>query len=242
METLGRRRKSLAIAKALAFYRRNPQSTMKEVAAACQVSLRLAWQARQQMVIEGVCKPNKRAGVSLEAPGLSTQLIPPSLPAGGLLDGEQLAQLAAGDTTSVDETDSETRTRMLYELRAIAFNPATYVDTRVTAMKAWFALKDVVSAKDLGPGKPKTFEDAVLRLCNILTACGATISIEAMQRAFVRKGTGDATTENNETTVTVGPQETALSSGHPSKTQETVDLRAEYLDRECRPGDTSSPD
>jgi hypothetical protein len=229
METLGRHRKSLALAKAIAFYRRNPQSTIPEVAAACGVSRRLVWQARQEMVTEGVCKPNKRAGKSLTAPNPPPQLIPPSPPVSTLLDGEQLARLAAGDTTPVDETDPETRLRMLNELRSIAFNPATYVDTRVTAMKAWFALKDVVSAKDLGPGRPKTFEDAVTRLSNILIACGTAISIEAMERAFVRKGTGDAPTKDNETTVAVGPQETTLSTGHSGETSETPDLRSEFL-------------
>lgn len=228
METLGRRRRSLLLAKAIAFYRRNPQSTILEVAAACQASPRLVWKARQQMVIEGVCKSNKRGGKSLQGPEPPPQVIPPSPPM-GLLDGEQLARLAAGDTTPVDETDPETRLRMLNELRSIAFNPATYVDTRVTAMKAWFALKDVVSVKDMGPGKPKTFEDAVVRLREILVACGAAISIEAMERAFVRKEAGNAPTQDDETAVTVGTQETTLTSGHSGEIPETPDLRSEFL-------------
>jgi hypothetical protein len=174
-------RLSLAVAKAIAFYRRNPQATLAEVSAACEVSERTAWKARQQMVIEGVCKPNKRGGMSLAAPKPPATPAPP--PANTIIDGEQLLALGAGDLTGLEDADPETRKKMLSELRTIAFTNGS-ADTRVTAMKAWFALKDMASAKDLGPGKPRTEEDAILRLSSIQTAVGIGISVKSLIKSF----------------------------------------------------------
>jgi len=175
------------MAKALAFYRRNPMTTMKEVQAACGVSAKTAWLARQRMVIEGVCKPNRRAGKSLAAPepDSAPSVALPAAPAPNtLLDGEQLAALAAGVTDGVDDADPETRKKMLRELRGIAFGLTNHPDTRVTAMKAWFTLKDMASAKDLGPGIPKTFDAAVLRLKDLNTATGFKVAFAAFMAAF----------------------------------------------------------
>jgi len=186
-ESLEQRRQSLALAKAIAFYRRNPQATLSEVSAACEVSERTAWKARQQCVIEGVCKPNKRAGRSLEAPKPGPQEIPtspaPLPPKNTIIDGEQLAALAEGDLTIADDADPETRKKMLRELRGIAFSP-NHPEVRVMAMKAWFALKDMASAKDLGPGTPKSEEAAITRLADLDLACGLKIAVKALIKAF----------------------------------------------------------
>lgn len=189
--SLAKHRKSLAMAKAIAFYRRNSLATLKEVSAACQVSQRTAWAARQQMVIEGVCKPNRRAGKNLGDPEVEDEL-PDDAPGpedaprepNTLVDGEQLLLLAAGDTSELDDADPETKKRMLRELRLIAFNYSLHPDTRVTATKAWFALKDSISAKELGPGKPLTYADAVARLKDMNIACGLRMALDAIIQAF----------------------------------------------------------
>lgn len=192
MTTLVQHRHSVAIAKAVAFYRRNPQATLKEVALACDISERTASTARQQMVREGVCKPSRKVGGRAPAGELEPPIPPEPEPApapsqpvsNALIDGEQLALLATGDTSDVEDADPETRKRMLRELRAIAFNKNNHPDTQVTAMKAWFALKDAAAAKDMGPGKPKTREDAITRLRNLDTAVGLTLALDALIAAY----------------------------------------------------------
>jgi hypothetical protein len=130
------------------------------------------------MVVEGVCKPNRRGGKSLSGPDEE-----PSGSAGQaeksdnkLLDGEQMMALAEGDSADVDVDDPATRKRMLKELRSIAFGE-NHPDVKVTAMKAWFTLKDIADAKDLGPGAPKTEEDAIARLADMHKATGFEISM-----------------------------------------------------------------
>lgn len=179
------------MAKATAFYRRNPQATLKEVAQACDISERTAHKARQQMVFEGICKPSRkkqgRAPTGEPTPRPEPPA-PPSLPAApapnALIDGEQLALLGAGDTSGIEEADPETRKKMLRELRSIAFTTTNHPDTQVTAMKAWFALKDAAAAKDIGPGKPKTREDVISRLGFLDQAVGIELAIDALLSIF----------------------------------------------------------
>lgn len=231
--------KTLKQAKVAAFYARNPGATARDVAAACEVSLRLVSTVREEMVLKGICKPKLRT--TKVKPPVQTELpVPP--PANTLLDGEQLATLAAGDMTDVEDADPETRKKMLRELRLIAFT-ANLPDTRVMAMKAWFALKDMASAKDLGPGLPLTEEAAILRLSDMHTAAGFNISFKAITRAFSlsrilhaieelfsRKEEPDVEASDKQAAAAGGTPGHAEAPGHEGGQAEAEVVRPEHVD------------
>jgi len=176
---------------AMAYLRRNPQATSAEVAEAVVCSEKTVVNARRDLVKSGELPRTRRARTA-PAPPTSTDATEggagtaqPTVPDRNIiLDGEQLALLAAGDMTLADEADPETRKKMLQALRGIAFSPLTHDDTRVNAMKAWFALKDSLAARELGPGVPKTEESALSRLTDLNTAVGLKLAIRSIIKAF----------------------------------------------------------
>lgn len=80
--------------------------------------------------------------------------------------------------------------------------------------------------KDLGPGSPITEEDAIVRLSLLMQACGRTITLKALKRAFhlsISEGvTNESIAPNEQTSPPSGIEETPVKTGHEDS-QEAIE-------------------
>lgn len=186
--------KSLGLA--IHFYRRNPTASIKQVSKALGISESTVARARAMLVEKGELASGRSGSAGTPAPAEPDAEAPaPDAPpppksagaAGKVLDAQALQQLAAmtsmlnGDD---DEDDEEVRKRLIRGVKRIAFDITLHPDTRMTASQVWIKLKDMARAKELGPGKPLTIEDAKLRLRDLHTACGLDLSLEGLFAAY----------------------------------------------------------
>lgn len=152
-----------------------------------------------------------------ETPAAESPKVAPKEPAAGktsysMLDSDALTRLADMVDVAVDSGDDEGIHRMLLkQCLTFAFRADLHPDTRMSASQLWAKLKDMAKAKDLGPGKPKTFADGVARLKELLTACGPTMVLAAVHEAF--EVTTDAA-KDDEGPPPGGTQETPGPAGH----------------------------
>jgi hypothetical protein len=104
--------------------------------------------------------------------------------AGSIVTPATVMMLASGPVDDPEETDLEIQKRMTREAKKMAFDPKLHPDTRMSAMQLWVKLKDAARARDLGPGVPKTYEDAVTRCMDMFRACGIKMVLDAFQRLW----------------------------------------------------------
>jgi transposase-like protein len=188
-------------AAARAEYLRHPDASISEVAKATNVALRTVARAREQLVKEGLLAPGRNATPLTPADAITMAVDakaeadaftePKPRPAasrgskpGETIDGEAFRQMNEMLDELADEDDETTRKRMLRQVKKFAFDPNLHPDTRMSASQLWAKLLDMQRSKDLGPGKPLTFDAAVLRATEFLQACGAKVAVPAFYKAF----------------------------------------------------------
>jgi hypothetical protein len=192
----------------------HPDMSKSQAAAATGISEATIGRARRDLVAEGTLAPARNAPVRPAPEPEATQppeakapedgSTPPNPPAaspapkkGGatLLDHAALLELANMVDAAIESGDDETiQKRLSKQALVFAFRTDLHPDTRMSASQMYYKLKDMAKAKDLGPGKPKTFALGVDRLADVLTACGPEMTMAAVHKAFEVKG-GEATNE-----------------------------------------------
>ncbi len=167
----------------------HPDESKEEQTLGAKVSVSMIALARASLIKDGLLKPSRRG----RPPALAARPEPPSegappeqptKPAKMLDDAAMraIADMAALDDDSID--DAEVHKRLLKQCIRFAFSPDLHPDTRMSASTMWAKLKDLQKARDLGPGRPMTYEDAVTRLCDLMRACGPEITLAAVNTAF----------------------------------------------------------
>jgi hypothetical protein len=102
-----------------------------------------------------------------------------------MLDTAAMRAIAdMADIENLDLDDADVHKRLLKQCIRFAFDPNLHPDTRMSASTMWAKLKDLQKARDLGPGKPMTFETAVSRMCDLMQAAGPEITLAAVNAAF----------------------------------------------------------
>lgn len=186
------------------YYKEHPEASINDVAKALKINQRTAARARKKLVEAGVLLAGRRASQDLPIPpkGVGTVDTPaPELPSTlpetkkgkkegarvneTLLDAQALKQINDTIESFANENDDDlTRHRMLVEIKRIFFDTRLHPDTRMSASQIWIKLKDMMRAKELGPGKPMTAELAVDRMVDVMLALGSTLTIKALYKAF----------------------------------------------------------
>lgn len=178
--------------KARHFFSQFPDASIADCVKETGVSMRTASQAHSDLARTGKVPMGRNNAASPTAKRTATT---------GLIDDTTMAKLALtsgnDDLLDIDINnldDESIRKKLLKGIIAIAFRPGIHPDTQLAATQVWAKLKDMARAKELGPGKPKTREDAVARLTELLIAVGPEIAIAAMTAAFNLKEDDDAPT------------------------------------------------
>ena len=145
---------------------------------------------RARLVAEGLLPPARKAPPT---PVPRRSAMPDGEPLAKpptMLDHEAMTALAEMiDTDDLD--DDEVHRRLLKQCLQFAFNPKLHPDTRMSASQMWGKFRDQGRARDLGPGIPVTFEDGVIRLSDMMQACGPKMTVAAVKVAFDTEGGAD---------------------------------------------------
>jgi hypothetical protein len=190
-----------SIEKAKEYILAHPDESKMEQAVATGFGDRTIARARAELVYEGKLAPSRKkvapakdapsppASVAPEAepagPPAPESTAPGPAPTGGLLDNLAMQQLAnLIDTAASEEDDTTVHKRLLKQCLLFAFDTRLHPDTRMSASQMWSKLRDQSKARELGPGKPKTRADAVVRLRDMNAAVGVSIWFEAGIAAF----------------------------------------------------------
>jgi hypothetical protein len=139
----------------------------------------------------------------------------------GLLDAEAMATIA-DLAEQMEEADDETvHKKLLRQCLTFAFDPKLHPDTRMSASQMWAKLRDLLKAKDLGPGKPVDFEAGTLRLADLMSACGPQMTLAAVKIAFDTKEAPGG----QPTLAPGGATEAPGETGHAGDPETAEDLR-----------------
>lgn len=181
--------------RAIAYYIAHPDASQKDVMNALKISYNTASSARRSLVAKGILNGHRRGSAippksddpPPPPPPKSTE---PSAPVPVVKPGETLDDTAMREIATVDmaldddETDEDAQKRMLAMVKSIVFNPKLHPDTRLTATQVWQKIKERALRRDLGPGKPMTYEAARDRLSDQMTACGLVLTIDALFKTY----------------------------------------------------------
>ena len=201
MPRLGKKKieaKSMAIR---AYILATPAATVKQISEANAVSMTWAHRIRRQMQMEGtipLIRVRRPKVLPPPPPDFSPGTHAPegAIPKkiGGMLDGAAL-RFMASDAVPASELADEAATRdaLLLQVQRLALDPSLPADLRLSATQVWVKVKDIARAKDLGPGKPLTPEDAVIRLVRLLRAVGPKIALQAFENVFGKEPTNEKT-------------------------------------------------
>lgn len=240
----GFKQQSLATARlkqARAYILANPTMTKSQIVLLTGLSDSTIARARRDLVTEGLLQasrnapvqeptPDTIAGQPEEAaentPAPETTVKRPVKGGTSILDHAAMMQLAEMIDTAVESGDDAYIQKMLIkQCLVFALRTDLHPDTRMTASQMWGKLRDMARAKDLGPGKPKTRADAVLRTRDMLIAVGPEITVEAVRLAFDVKESTDGQTANDEALSSSGPPQAPGPAGHASDPAPTEVVR-----------------
>ena len=159
----------------------------------------------------------------------------------GLLDHEALKALADMVDKAIDSGDDESiQKKLAKQALTFAFRTDLHPDTRMSASQMYYKLRDMGKAKDLGPGKPQTYEDGVARLTEMHIACGPQMVLDAVHRAFTVKEAPGGETPVDQAPLASGTAEAPGEAGHTSPPAEAEGVRPiDVGDREDARGDAS---
>lgn len=167
-----------------------------------------------------VAKPRGNRSPLLPKPEEPEKPIAPPRKSQELLDHEAMLALSALADEIEDLTDEEKLKRLQKQALLFAFNTRLHPDTRMSASQMWTKLRDQAKSKDLGPGEPLTFEEAVSRLSELMTACGPEITLAAVNAVYqVKEDTNGEETDSG--TPDESPPSDAGTAGHENPVPET---------------------
>ncbi len=145
--------------------------------------------ARAELVRDGLIPASRKKETPSVGPAVRPVSEAPSpqapAPTGGNVDAQAMQALADMiDAAASEEDDGLVHKRLLKQCLLFAFDTRLHPDTRMSASQMWSKLKDQTKARELGPGKPKTFDDAVARLSELQVACGLDVVLAAVQKTL----------------------------------------------------------
>lgn len=227
MSDLRTKVKVAALKKARSYILAHPTESKSQIALATGLSDSTIARARADLIQEGAVAPYRKTGVVVmppppqaAEPGEGTPLTgpiqPPRSAKGGntLLDHEAMKAMADMVDLAVETGDDEkVHKALLKQCLTFAFRADLHPDTRMSASQMWSKLKDQAKQKDLGPGKPKTREEAVGRLSDMMIAAGPEITVEAVHIAFEMKGDSNAAS-SQQAAPPSPPAQDAGATGH----------------------------
>lgn len=163
------------------YFFKHPYATNVEAAKACAVSLRTATLSRQKAVASGLIK----ASFYDHMPKI------PKLPTSDTSTDESIEVKGTEELLRLAEEESRkqgkewTTVDQLEFMWKIAHDPTEGTQIRMAAVSQYNKIKTDVGARDaLGPGKPLTEEDKVIRLSLLMQACGKQTVNKALEHAF----------------------------------------------------------
>lgn len=189
------------------FIQNNPNASNEDVSKAVMVSESLASKVRTELRNAGLVKPlaaDKRSKpVQPQAAPKAPEGIAVSTEDVTLVGTKQLLDLVAAEEKALHRGLTVPEQEKL--LIKFAYDQEQSLATRMAAMDKYNKLQSDQGSRDaLGPGKPLTEEDMVLRLSFLNKAAGFTVAVKAFEKAF-KKGPA------NEGQVPAEPSETAPS-------------------------------
>lgn len=207
------------------FILQHPSAKDYEIVDALRVSRRTIAYAKAELVLKGLIPAPRKTARKEPAP------VPPVLPpvpapdySDSLVTPANIMALAADPFDDDLESDPETQKRMTRAAKKMAFDPKNHPDIQMAAMQLWMKLKDAARARELGPGKPMTYEAAKARGMPLFKAMGLKLVIDIIETLWGnQKETPDA--PNVETPAPVGIEEAPSSAGHEGSEAPTEDLR-----------------
>jgi len=233
----------------------NPTHSKSQCVLATGCSDATVARARRDLILEGLLAPPRNAAPRTAEPGskaaqpteakTAVDTPPPAkstAPAKGssLLDHAALVELAKMIDDLVDAGDDETiHRRLIKQCLTFAFRPDLHPDTRMSASQMYGKLRDMARAKELGPGKPKTFTIGVERLTDLLIACGPEMAMASIQKAFTVKEEANAEAQNDQAAPASGTPQASSEAGHESSDPPAEVVRP--IDVEVRGPDSNKP-
>jgi hypothetical protein len=95
-----------------------------------------------------------------------------------------LAEPTAPEVAAIVEDQTMTTDDKRTFLKKLAENPEVRDEAKISAIRTLHMIDESAGkSKELGPGKPLTFEDTVHRLYLLITACGPDVAREAVRLA-----------------------------------------------------------
>lgn len=215
---------------------------MQAVGARCSTAM--IAMVRRELVAEGLITRSRKAikppegspkgYVALVEPDETTPTVPVA-PA-SVLDHEAMKTLA-GITDLDDLDDDAIYRRMLKQCVRFTFDPNLHPDTRMSASQMYHKLKAMAKEKDLGPGVPVTRIDVRNRLADLMRACGADVTLEAINIAFDVKEEPLAQETHDQAEAPGGIEGAPGPTGHPSDPEAPEVVRSIDMD-----GGSDTPD
>lgn len=192
----------------------NPSASVRDIVNQTGASVRTVRYVISKLRKEGLLPPARRANPAPEViiqPSNSIEVKEIEVKSMEMTP-ELLKTMAFSDSLPDSiESEEETRKKMIIEVQKFAFAPNVNPETRMNAIQVWVKLKDIVRGKELGPGNPLTEEAAIERLVRIMQACGPTLVIKALDKAFERK-ISNAEETNRQENSSEGTSETSSTS------------------------------
>jgi hypothetical protein len=210
----------------------HPDMSKSQVVTATGLSDSTVARARRDLVAEGriaqarntpvvvpepqATQPTKPKGTVDPPPAVSAApAVGVPSKAGSLLDHAALVELASMVDELVEAGDDEViHKKLIKQCLIFALRPDLHPDTRMSASQMYGKLKDMARAKELGPGKPKTFAIGKARLTDLLVACGPEMVLAAVHDAFTVKGEPDDQAQNDQVAPVGGTPQAPGSAGH----------------------------
>jgi hypothetical protein len=223
----------------------NPHESKVQQGKALGVSDATIARARRELIQDGRLSKSRKT-MQVEAPKeVKDEPRTLSKPA-GLLDHEAMQAMADMIDTLTDLDDEEIHKRLLKQCIQFAFNPRLHPDTRMSASQMWAKLRDQAKSKDLGPGAPVNFEGGVERLRDLMVACGAPMTLAAVNSAFkVEEPSDQAPSDqapDDQIAPPLGVTKAPIISGHEGEAEEADRLWDERMAGDDRPDDPQEDD
>jgi hypothetical protein len=183
--------RELKIQRAMEYILAHPDESKAEQSIGAEVGERTIAMARAQLVKDGRLTPSRKKQVSETRPysksseDLADFRPPPATEAPSMLDHAAMLAIAeVADAAEEDLDDDEVSRRLLRQCVRFAFDPKLHPDTRMSASQMWTKLRDQAKARNLGPGAPKTYEDAVRRYTDLTVAVDIDVAVAGVVAAF----------------------------------------------------------
>jgi len=160
----------------LNYFREDPSRVTQRMSITskdCQCSFGLA--ARAKRIFDPSIPVRTYTKKKVRRPRRGKRLDPPTFSAPEPI-AEEVSAIVEDQTMTVDDKRNF--------LRKMAENPEVRDEAKISAIRTLHMIDESAGkSRELGPGKPLTFEDTVHRLYLLITACGPDVAREAVRLA-----------------------------------------------------------